>query len=148
MTLTSKLFKDGEFIPSAYTCDGEGAPVTLEVADVPSNAKSLALIVNDPDAPNGNFVHWTVWNMAARTREIVGDLLPENSVEGKNSAGSLGWTSPCPPSGMHHYHFTLYALDTVLALPDESTDADLHKAMDSHVIDSSVLIGLYQKNSQ
>jgi Raf kinase inhibitor-like YbhB/YbcL family protein len=145
MKLTSTAFTHNENIPSKYTCDGEDLSPPLTVSGVPASAKSLALIVDDPDAPAGDWVHWTLWNIKPDTTEIVEDKVPQGATEGYTDFGKPGWGGPCPPSGVHHYQFKLYALDSVLDLPATARKADLEKAMKEHSLDSTVLVGLYQR---
>jgi Raf kinase inhibitor-like YbhB/YbcL family protein len=143
MKLTSASFRDGQPIPRQFTCDGAGVHPQLGISDVPEGAKSLALIVDDPDAPNGDFVHWVVFNMDPATSEIPEASVPPGSVEGRTSLNRPGWTSPCPPSGTHHYQFKLYALDAMLGLMASSTKKDLADAMEGHVVGQTMLVGTY-----
>ena len=145
MIIESEIFKNNGEIPAKYTCDGEGTQLTLRIAEVPVDAKSLALIVDDPDAPNGDFVHWVVWNIDPKTSIIENGSLPKSAVEGYTSLNKSGWVPPCPPSGTHHYHFKLSALDTVLSIPESGTKADLISAMEGHIIDNAELVGLYER---
>lgn len=145
MKLSSPVFSNNDNIPSKYTCDGEDVSPPLLIAEVPTTAKSLALIVDDPDAPAGDWVHWTVWNIKSDTTEIKEDTPPQGATEGYTDFGKPGWGGPCPPSGVHHYQFKLYALDAVLDLPATSRKADLEKAMAAHTVDSTVLVGLYRR---
>ncbi len=146
MNITSSAFQNNGNIPSQYTCDGQGMSPPLQISDVPAEAKTLALIVHDPDAPRaGGFTHWVMWNIPASTTEIPENTVPQGAVQGHNGAGNSRWTGPCPPSGIHHYQFMLYALDAELNLP-ETTDKDaLEKAMQPHAIAQTTLVGLYQK---
>jgi Raf kinase inhibitor-like YbhB/YbcL family protein len=143
MKIESSVFADNDKIPAKYTCDGEGAPPTLKISDVSLGAKSLALIVDDPDAPNGDFVHWVVWNIDPQTSAIENGILPRGAVEGHTSLNKSGWVPPCPPSGIHHYHFKLSALDIVLSIPESGTKADLLRAMEGHIINNATLVGSY-----
>lgn len=145
MRLTSPAFSDNGVMPPKYTCDGEELNPSLEIADVPKSAASLALIVDDPDAPSGDFVHWIMWNLPPELREIPEGIVPERAVQGQNSAGTTGWISPCPPSGTHHYHFTLYALDRPLTLPGTARLLELKTMMQGHVLDQVRLTGLYAR---
>ncbi len=143
MVLASPAFGDGGGIPAKYTCDGADVNPPLRISGVPSAAKSVALIVDDPDAPAGTWVHWVVWNIRPETSEI-----PENSVpglEGKNDFRRTGWGGPCPPSGTHRYFFKLYALDTALTLGPSSAKADLVAAMRGHVLAQAQLVGTYRR---
>jgi Raf kinase inhibitor-like YbhB/YbcL family protein len=143
MKIESDVFVNNNKIPVEYTCNGKGARPTLKISDVPKSAKSLALIVDDPDAPNGDFVHFVVWNIDPDTSIIENDSLPSGAEVGYTSLDKPGWIAPCPPSGIHHYNFKLYALDILLSIPKSSTKADLIQIMDKHIIDEAILVGLY-----
>jgi len=145
MKLISPVFENNQFIPSKYTCDGEDINPPLQIREVPEGTKSLVLIVDDPDAPMGTWVHWVVWNIKPSTTLIEENNLPEGAIEGINSFGKRHYGGPCPPSGTHHYYFKLYALDKELELPLNSEKADVEKAMTGHILDSAELIGLYQR---
>ncbi len=146
MTLTSPSFLNHQFIPSKYTCDGEDINPPLEINNIPKGARSLVLIVDDPDAPNGDWVHWLIWNIKADSRKIAENSIPEGAVQGVTSFGYRHWGGPCPPSGMHHYHFKLYALDNFLDLGGQNDKTKLIQAMQGHVLDNGQLIGLYKRN--
>ncbi len=146
MRLTSTAFHHNKSIPSKYTCDGDGMSPPLAISGVPTNAKDLVLIVDDPDAPKGTWVHWTIWNMDPTINEIPEGTMPADSTQGVTSYGRLGYGVPCPPSGTHRYFFKLYALDQVLKLKPSAKAEDIMKAIDDHIIDSAELIGLYQRN--
>jgi len=143
MQITSPDFKNNEKIPSRFTCDGEGIAPDIEISDVPRDAKSLALIMDDPDAPSGEFLHWIMWNIKPDTKKI-GNNNTDRAVVGKTDAGDFGYTGPCPPKGTHHYRFTLYALDKTLDININSSKSDLDSAMKEHVLDEAILVGLYQ----
>lgn len=145
MIIESPAFGQNELIPKKYTCDGEDVSPPLKFLDVPRDAKSLVLINDDPDAANGTWVHWTVWNIPPDTRELVEGSVPAGAVEGVTSWGEVGFRGSCPPSGMHHYFFKLYALDTKLNLPPETQAAQLEKAMARHILASAELVGLYER---
>src|SRR3989344_748526 len=115
MKIESDVFVNNGKIPVRYTCNGERIQIPIKMFDVPKDAKSLALIVDDPDASNGDFVHWVIWNIDPKTSVIENGSLPKSAVEGYTSLNKSGWVPPCPPSGTHHYHFKLSALDTVLS---------------------------------
>lgn len=143
LTVTSTSFTANGNIPSKYTCEGTQTSPQLSVAGIPAGAKSLALILHDPDAPiAGGFTHWVVWNIA------VDGNIPEDfkgADQGFNGAKKAGYIGMCPPTGTHHYHFKVYALDTQLTL-DKSTDkAGLEKAMTGHILAEGEIIGLYKK---
>lgn len=145
MQLTSIAFNDGANIQSKYTCDGEDISPPLAITNVPAEAKSLALIVDDPDAPAGDWVHWLVWNISPDTSEIAENTVPKGALQGTTDFGRSGWGGPCPPFGVHHYQFKLFALSAMLDLPVTAKKADLEKAMESHILEKSVLVGLYQR---
>src|SRR5437879_6565204 len=117
MEISSPMFEDSVAIPKKYTCDGENINPALTFTAVPVTARSLVLIMDDPDAPSGTFTHWIMWNMDPETILIDEDSFPPDAVQGLNSTGKPGYTGPCPPSGVHRYFFRLFALDTVLDLP-------------------------------
>jgi Raf kinase inhibitor-like YbhB/YbcL family protein len=142
MKLKSPAFENNNNIPKRFTCDGEGVNPPLEIENIPNGAKSLALIVDDPDAPMGTFVHWVVYDIPIVTK------IEENSVPGKQGVNTMrgkNWVSPCPPSGTHRYIFKLYALDTELKLKDGADKRAVEKAMESHVLGKAELIGLYKR---
>lgn len=145
MKLLSSAFQNNAMIPSQYTCDGANLSPPLTIEGVPAGAKSLALIVDDPDAPAGDWVHWLVWNISPDTAEIPGNTVPAGAVQGTTDFGKPGWGGPCPPSGIHHYQFKLYALDIELQLPTSTKKADLEKTMAGHILNSSILVGLYKR---
>ena len=144
MKISSSAFADGSAIPAKYTCDGSDTSPPLAFADSPSNAKSLALIIDDPDAPGGTFDHWIVWNIPANTTAIAEGKAPQG-VAGKNGFGKNGYGGPCPPSGEHRYFFKLYALDTTLNLPAASTKSDLETAMKGHTVGQAQMVGKYKR---
>lgn len=142
MKLTSPDFKNNEYIPKKFTCDGQGINPGLVIDGVPSQAKSLVLIVDDPDAPAGTFVHWVVFDIP------VTGKIEENSIPGKqgvNTAGELNYVSPCPPSGVHRYFFKIYALDNFLNIAEGVTKQKLEKAIKNYILDKAELIGLYKR---
>ena len=144
MKITSSAFQEGGNIPSQFTCDGANVNPPLHIDQVPAGAKSLALIVDDPDAPGGTFVHWLVWNIDPKTTDIAENSVPPNAVQGKNGFGKTGYGGPCPPSGTHRYYFRVYALD-VAQVQGGSTRADLERAMQGHIIGQGQLMGRYSK---
>lgn len=141
--ISSPAFVSNEHIPEKYTCDGDGISPPLNIDGVPSNSKSFALIVDDPDAPMGTFVHWVVWNIEPTVKKVEENSSP--GTEGMNSARENSYMGPCPPSGTHRYFFKLYALDTRVNLPANSRKEDLVKAMNGHLIGSCEIIGLYSR---
>lgn len=149
MDLTSSAFAHNSPIPSIYTCEGTNINPPLTIRNVPPETKSLAMIVHDPDAPRaGGFTHWVIWNIDPKTSIIAENSVPAGAVQGANGAGENGWMGPCPPSGNHHYEFTLYALDTMLNLQADTDKTALEKAVEGHVLAKTQLIGLYQKKQQ
>jgi len=145
MKITSPAFVTNGYIPARFTCDGTDINPPLEIAHVSAEAKSLALIVDDPDAPVGMWVHWVVWNIDPATREIAEDTVPNGASQGKNDWKRNGFGGPCPPSGVHRYFFKLYALDTKLNLGAGTTKRDLEKAMQGHILAKAEMIGLYKR---
>lgn len=145
LSLTSSVFKNGEVLPSLYTCDGKDTNPPLEIFGILEEAKSLVLIMDDPDATGGEtWDHWIVFNMWPTTKIIKQGEEPEG-VHGKNSWGKTGYGGPCPPNGRHRYFFKLYALDTILDLEDGATKKKVEEAMNGHVLDKAELIGLYER---
>jgi Raf kinase inhibitor-like YbhB/YbcL family protein len=137
LRITTPAFNDGNPIPRQYTCDGENAPPPLNLTGTPAGAKTLALIVDDPDAPHGTFTHWLVWNLPPESHGIVGN-------EGTNDFGKRGYSGPCPPPGpAHRYVFHLLALDATLALTPSATRRDLDAATRGHVLASATFTGRY-----
>lgn len=145
MQLTSRAFKANETIPDKYTCDGANINPPLTIRGVPEGTKSLALIVNDPDAPSGDWAHWTVWNIAPEVEEIEENSVPEGAVEGVTDFGQPGYGGPCPPSGSHRYHFKVYALDVNLDLDASAKKAGVEVAMAGHILGETMLVGKYQR---
>lgn len=149
MKLTSSVFNDKGKIPRVYTCQGKNVNPPLEIENVPKEAKSLALIMEDPDVPSylredGMYNHWLVYNMEPSFTQI-----PENTkiaTEGVNTSGKIGYIGPCPPDREHRYFFKLYALDTKLNLPEGVSKEELLQAMKGHIIDQCELMGKYEKS--
>jgi len=144
MKISSSAFADGKSIPSKYTCDGADTSPPLSIEGVPPGAKSLALIMDDPDAPGGTFDHWIVWNIDPKTTAIAEGQSPKG-IAGRNGFGKDGYGGPCPPSGEHRYYFKLYALDMTLNLPPSSKKADLEKAMKGHTLADGQMMGRYRR---
>jgi Raf kinase inhibitor-like YbhB/YbcL family protein len=139
--ISSPVFTDQGDIPSKYTCEGQGINPPLMIGELPAGTKTLVLLVDDPDAEKKTFDHWVVYNIAP-TNAIRENSKPGK--EGKNGKGEIGYTGPCPPTGKHHYYFTVYALDRSLDL-QAPTKAEVMKAMDGHILGSGQIVGLYQK---
>lgn len=145
MKLKSSAFEENQPIPTIYTCDGDNINPHLDISDVPPNAQSLVLIVDDPDAPNGTFTHWMVWDILPQTREISENSFPEGSVQGINSAGQVGYIAPCPPSGLHHYYFKLYALNRKLDVTQNISREELEREIDGSIIEETEIVGTYSR---
>ena len=152
MKLTSPDFKENEPIPKECTCEGADESPALVVSDVPQKTKSLALIVEDPDAPQGTFTHWVLFNLPPSQLTLEKNLLHSKTLangaqQGVNDFDGIGYGGPCPPSGSHRYFFKLYALDTDLNIPEEKvTKERLLKEMKDHVLADARLVGIYQKS--
>jgi Raf kinase inhibitor-like YbhB/YbcL family protein len=143
MKIMSPAFKENDSIPRKYTADDANVSPPLHIEDVPERAKSLALVVEDPDAPSGTFHHWVLFNINPRTADIHEGSVPVISTQGRTDFGDIEYGGPKPPSGEHHYFFNLYALDTVLSLPRGAKAEDLEKEMKEHIIDQASLMGRY-----
>ena len=144
MKITSPAFENNTKIPAIYSCDEQGINPPLSFQDVPVNAKSLVLIMDDPDAPNGTFVHWLLFSMDPKVREINENSVPQSATLGKTSTGKFNYVGVCPPSGTHRYFFKLYALDAVLDIA-EPTKTELEGKMQGHILEEAELIGLYSR---
>jgi Raf kinase inhibitor-like YbhB/YbcL family protein len=144
MKITSSAFHEGANIPSKFTCDGSDTSPPLQIAGVPSGAKSLVLIVDDPDAPGGLFTHWLVWNIPPQTGSIAEGSAPQG-VQGANDFGKSGYRGPCPPPGTHRYSFKIFALDRELELRSGAKRSQVDAAMKGHVIAQGELVGRYAK---
>lgn len=147
MELSSPAFKNNGSIPPLYTAEGQDISVPLVWKNTPSNTVSFALICEDPDAPGGTWIHWILYNIPPSLNSIDdgGSTLTPEVLFGANSWGKLAYGGPNPPRGVHHYHFTLYALDTLLPLKAGATKDQLMKAMEGHILAQATLIGLYQR---
>lgn len=143
MKLVSPSFGHNQMIPEKFTCQGEDINPELNIAGIPVETKSLALMMDDPDAPMGTWVHWVVFDIPVATAQIQ-----ENSIPGKQGYNDFqrnDYGGPCPPSGTHRYFFKLYALDTILNLKEGIRKQELEKAMEGHILAKAELIGLYKK---
>lgn len=145
MKIFSPVFKEGEAIPVQYTCDGGDFNPALEISGAPQGTESLALLMDDPDSPSGNFVHWIIWNIRAEETLIQENAKPEGAAEGVNGFGRVGYGGPCPHSGTHRYFFRLYALDKMLDLTPGADAAALKQAMEGHVLAEVELMGRYTR---
>jgi Raf kinase inhibitor-like YbhB/YbcL family protein len=145
MEITSSAFTEGGKIPDKYTCNGENVLPPLTIVNVPQNAKSLAIIVDDPDAPGGTWTHLLVWNISPDKLQIVeGDSL-EGAIFGTNDFGDTNYGGPCPPSGTHRYFFRVYALNKVLDIPQGSSRIVFENAIRERAISQSFTMGTYTR---
>jgi Raf kinase inhibitor-like YbhB/YbcL family protein len=145
MKIESPAFDNNKFIPAKYTCDGENINPALIISAVPEETKSMVLIVDDPDAPGGTWIHWTVWNINPGVREIPENSYPADSIEGITDSGKSKYGGPCPPSGTHHYFFKLYALSTSLNLGNSARSTDIEREMEGNILAKAQLVGLYKR---
>jgi hypothetical protein len=145
LTLTSPDFEPNGEIPARFTCEGEDLSPALAWRGAPEAARSLALIVDDPDAPVGLFTHWLLWSIDPKTTEIAEGSGPNNGVQGKNDFGEIGYGGPQPPSGTHRYYFKVFALDRPLDLKPGAKRKEVDAAMKGHVIAQGELMGRYSK---
>lgn len=145
MRLTSPEFENNTLIPVKFTCEGQDINPSLDIRDIPAGTKELALIVDDPDAPMGTWVHWVAYNIPV-VSYIKEDSIP--GVLGVNNLGKKEYHGPCPPSGTHRYFFKIYSLDKKLNLPPGISKGELEKAMKGHILDKAELIGLYKRSSR
>ena len=144
MKISSPAFAENAKIPKIYSKLGGNQHPPLEISDVPADAKSLAIVCHDPDAPGRDgFYHWTVWNLPAKTTEIAGESLPMGVVEGITSWGRPGYGGPQPPFGTHRYQFFVYALNTMLDIPAATKPQALSATMQLHIVDQAVLTGMF-----
>ena len=147
LNLKSDAFVSGQSIPAKYTCVGKNVSPALTWSDPPAGTRSFALIVDDPDAPMGTWVHWVLFNIPADQHDLAEDLpVTGNAIYfGKNSSGNTRYDGPCPPSGTHRYYFKLYALDTLVDLRPGATKEELLKAMQGHTLAQGELMGTFSK---
>lgn len=143
MKISSSAFTDGGTIPDKFARKGGDKSPALMIEDVPEAAKSLVLIMDDPDAPKGLFTHWILFNVSPRTKEIHEDSAPVMATQGKNDYGDIGYGGPQPPSGEHRYFFKLYALDSVLPLSRGSKRQEIDKAIEGHIMDEAQTMGRF-----
>lgn len=148
--LTSSVFEQGKPIPVKYSCRGEDVSPALAWGEPPAGTQSFALLMEDPDAPVGTWVHWIVFNIPASSRGLA-EAVPssaafsDGSMQGKNSGGNIGYNGPCPPSGTHRYFFRLYALDEMLGLSSGADKGELLKAMEGHILAQGELMGTFTR---
>ncbi len=146
----SSAFENGSYIPVKHTCKGQDVSPPLSWGGLPDKTRSLALVVDDPDAPRGVFTHWMVYNIPPAAKGLVEGVsrqgqLADGSLQGKNSASATGYMGPCPPPGrVHHYHFKLYALDQLLGLKAGASKEQVLNAMTGHILASAETVGLFE----
>ena len=150
MEVKTSAFKNGGFIPSKYTCDGANISIPLEIKDIPKEAKSIAIIMDDPDAPMGTFVHWVFYNIPPFLNHLPENIpndpkLKYKIAQGRNDFGKIGYGGPCPPNEIHRYFIKVYALDKNLNLPPKLTKEQLLKAIKNHIIQKTKIIGRYKR---
>ena len=155
LALTSDAFENGKEIPAAHTCEGKDVSPAIAWSGVPSGGRSLALIMDDPDAPDPAaprmvWVHWVLYNIPPSAKglpqAVQPELLPAGTSQGRNDWGRTGYGGPCPPTGRHRYFFKLYALDSLLSNLDRPTKAHLEAAMQGHIVAQATLMGTYQRS--
>src|SRR5438045_9479607 len=145
MKTTSPAFQEGGTIPEKFSKNGQNVNPELRIEGAPAEARSLALIVDDPDAPVGLFTHWLVWNVDPKTTEIAESSAPNGAVQGTNDYPNLGYGGPQPPSGTHRYYFKIFALDRELDLKSGAKRREVDAAIRGHVIGQGKLMGRYSK---
>ena len=145
MIITSPAFEDSGVIPIKYTCDGENVNPPLKFIGVPEATQSLVLIMDDPDAAIGIWVHWVVANIDPEITSINEGIAPKGAKEGINSSGNFGYDGPCPPSGTHRYFFRLYALDKKLEIVSINSKEEIEQMMSVHIIAQAELMGQYSR---
>ncbi len=152
--VVSSVFKDKEFIPKKYTCEGQDVNPELVISNIPDGAKTIAIICDDPDAPIGTFVHWVLWNYPVDGPSVkIPEALPKveklqnGAMQGYNDFGKVGYNGPCPPKGhgVHHYHFKIYAVNSLIELNGKVTKEVLERALSSRIIAQAKIVGLYEK---
>jgi Raf kinase inhibitor-like YbhB/YbcL family protein len=143
ISVTTPAFQAGGDIPAKFTCNGANANPELKINGVPNEAKSLVLIVDDPDAPRGLFTHWIVWNIDPKTTDIGENSAPAGGVQGTNDFGKRNYGGPCPPSGTHRYFFKIFALDAKVDLKPSARRAELDGAMRGHILAQGELMARY-----
>lgn len=145
MEIKSPAFRNGEKVPEKYTCEGPNVSPPLEFNDIPVGARSLALLVEDPDAPAKPWVHWLVFNIPPEAAGFGEDAIAPGATQGLCNGNTFGYEGPCPPESEHQYSFKLYALDIKLDIPDASDRKTVLHAMQGHVLAEAVLTGTYPK---
>lgn len=151
MKLTSNAFKNGEFIPAEYTCDGYNISPKLEINDAPTDTKSFAILLEDPDSRFGTFTHWIIYNIPASVKILDSNIpnnekLADNTLQGINDFKQVGYGGPCPQIGTHRYIFKLFALNAMLSTNQPVSTENVHKLFEKHILDTTTLTGLYCLN--
>ncbi len=150
ISVASSAFKEGEMIPGKYTCDGDDISPPIDWSGIPKEAKSVAMISDDPDAPRGTWVHWVIYNIPPHAKGLPENIpskesLEDGALQGINDSHQAGYGGPCPPSGVHRYYFKVYALDTKLSLKPGVTKKALEDAMKGHILSEGQLMGRYKR---
>jgi Raf kinase inhibitor-like YbhB/YbcL family protein len=148
LNVTSPAFEHNGNIPLTYGCDGKNVNPPVQIGNIPPGTKSLALVLDDQDAPRGTYVHWILWNIDPDTKEIKENSVPEGAVQGLNDFKKNRYGGPCPPTRPHRYVLKVYALDTRLELDPKSTKADLEKAAEGRIIGRGQLVGVYKREKK
>jgi Raf kinase inhibitor-like YbhB/YbcL family protein len=145
MEIISPNFVNGGEMPQKYSCESENINPEIVIENIPTETKSLVLIMDDPDAPRGIFNHWLIWNIGPNVNKIGEDSVPQNAVVGTNTAGKNKYSGPCPPSGTHRYIFKIFALDSEIDLAPTAEKGELEQAIKNHILEQAELIGLYTR---
>jgi len=150
LSISSPLFHNNGYLESLYTCDGKDISMPLEISGVPKNTKSLALLIDDPDAPMGVFTHWILFNLPPNTKWLPQDFDSyrdrfRDAKEGRNDFGKVGYKGPCPPNGTHRYRIRIFALDKILNLPSGIKRNEFLKSIQGHIIDEDMIIVKYSR---
>ncbi|HYG41055.1 MAG TPA: YbhB/YbcL family Raf kinase inhibitor-like protein [Cytophagales bacterium] len=145
MEITSPAFKNGEKVPKQFTCEGININPSLKFSNVPAEAKSLVLLVEDPDADAKPWVHWLVYNIPPQCGGFEEDSIPKGAIQGICNGGTYGYEGPCPPDRLHNYMFKLYAIDKILDVPESADRKAILKEIEGHVVDEALLVGTYPK---
>jgi Raf kinase inhibitor-like YbhB/YbcL family protein len=148
--LTSAAFREGDYIPKKYTCDGENVSPPLEWSGIPAETTSIAIICEDPDAPMGTWVHWVIFNIPSSTNKLsekipTNKILEDGTTQGNNDFRKIGYGGPCPPGGTHRYFFKIYALNKRIELVPRATKAELLHEMNEHILAEGKLMGKYSR---
>ncbi|MFA4956101.1 MAG: YbhB/YbcL family Raf kinase inhibitor-like protein [Candidatus Methanoperedens sp.] len=151
ISISAERFKDGETIPDIYTCKGKDISPTLSWKGIPVGTKSIALIMDDPDAPGGTFVHWVLYNVQPQTQKLPESMpfdkvLADGSIQGMTDFGRTGYGGPCPPPGKtHRYYFKIYALDSKITLVPGASKKQLENEMSGHILAKGEIVGIYKR---